>query len=67
MKDYLFIAQQPVASALHRICWRSRITGFEGNGQWIGEHEAVQCVAHHSNILYPEIEHWVETWNRRGN
>ncbi|QOX81062.1 hypothetical protein FY034_18980 (plasmid) [Trichlorobacter lovleyi] len=44
---------------MKRIVWKSKITGFCGNGQPIDSSVAEKMAAE-MNEQYPDIEHWTE-------
>lgn len=46
---------------MYRICWKSLITGFVGNGEYIFSHNDAKQMIDTLNEKYPYIKHWIES------
>ena len=46
---------------MYRISWKSLITGFIGNGEYIFSHDDAKEYIDILNKKYPYIEHWIES------
>jgi hypothetical protein len=44
---------------MYRICWRSRLTGYEGRGEPLARSVAESWIAA-LNESHPNIDHWLE-------
>jgi len=43
-----------------RVCWKNKITGDTGNGEFI-DRESAEAWVKEENKKYPDLEHWLET------
>jgi hypothetical protein len=46
---------------MYRICWKSQLTGFIGNGEYMFTHDDAKECIDILNKKYPYIKHWIES------
>ena len=42
----------------YRICWQSKLTGYEGRGEWVADRPTAELAEAQTNC--PDVNHWIE-------
>jgi hypothetical protein len=44
----------------YRICWKSKITGEKGYGEWLPDKKTIEATLKHTKKTTPTHDHWIE-------